>query len=60
MNDEQIAAFKEKINKMIEALKLEWEAARSKGNSQYSRTLDGRIKGLEFSLITLKDVIDNG
>lgn len=59
MNDKQIASYKEGVNKMIEALRAEWDIASQKGRGQYASNLNGRIKGLEFSLSAFKDVLDN-
>ena len=61
MNDDQIAAYKEKINKMIAASQSDWTVATEGGlRSQHSANLNGRIKGLELSLKVFDGVMADG
>jgi len=60
MTSEQIEAYKGSLNLMAKALREEWGIATKKGASQYASNLNGRIKGIEFSLVALNDAANDG
>ena len=60
MTSEQIEAYKGSLNLMAKALREEWDIATKKGPSQYASNLNGRIKGIEFSLVALNDAANDG
>ena len=59
MNDKQIEAHKSNLNKMAESLRADWDIAVKKGSSQYASNLNGRIKGVEFSLVSFNDALND-
>ena len=61
MNKAQIESYKEGLNKSLKVYKAELHiSSESNSSRQYSANLSGRIKGIEFALELLSDVLDNG
>ena len=61
MNKLQLVSYKEGLNKALKTYKAELHiSSESNSSGQYAANLSGRIKGIEFALELLNDVLDNG
>ena len=59
MNEAQVASFIKTINMKIDSWKEEYQQASSKGSTEYSKSIDLRIKIFEEVLEDFMDTLDN-